>query len=398
MNDIKIFADSVEKSAMDQINLLMEQPAFSDAKVRIMPDVHAGKGCVIGFTADMGDKIIPNIVGVDIGCGMLTVDLGKQAFTFPELEEAIQNKVPSGMNVNSERLTMFPKLQELYCYNYLKDTDRLERSIGTLGGGNHFIEIDKDEEDNSYLVIHSGSRNLGKQVAEFYQGLAADLMSSRAELKQLQEELIAEYKAQGKVREIQSAINKLHKEFEEKNHKLPADLCYLSGKYSEKYLHDMRICQEFATLNRQTIADSIVDELDLDIEDQFETIHNYIDMESNIVRKGAISAKKGELVLIPLNMRDGCIVGIGKGNPDWNWSAPHGAGRTMSRNEAKNSLSLFQFEETMKGIWSSSVCEETIDESPMAYKDINNILGWIDDTVEVKKIIKPVYNFKAKGW
>lgn len=396
MNDIKVFADSVEKSAMDQINLLMEQPAFSDAKVRIMPDVHAGKGCVIGFTADMGDKIIPNIVGVDIGCGMLTVGLGRQFFRFSELDKAIEERVPSGMNVHNGRIARFPKLQELYCYRDLKDTRRLERSIGTLGGGNHFIEIDIDEEGKYYLVIHSGSRNLGKQVAEYYQRLAVELMSGKDELYKERDQLIKEYKAQGRKTEIQEALKKLYKEFRAETPELPADLCYLSGEWSEKYLHDMRICQEFATLNRQTIADSIVDELDLDIEDQFETIHNYIDVESNIVRKGAISAKKGETVLIPLNMRDGCIVGIGKGNPDWNWSAPHGAGRTMSRNEAKNSLSLFQFEETMKGIWSSSVCEETIDESPMAYKDINNILDWIDDTVEVKKIIKPVFNFKAK--
>lgn len=396
--DLKIMTDDIEQAALDQITTLASIPAFENSKIRIMPDVHAGKGCVIGFTADMEDKIIPNVVGVDIGCGMLTVDLGKQTFTFPELEEAIQNKVPSGMNVNSERIAMFPKLQELYCYGYLKDTNRLERSIGTLGGGNHFIEIDKDEEGNSYLVIHSGSRNLGKQVAEFYQGLAADLMNSGAELKKQQEELIAEYKAQGKVRGIQSALRKLYKEFEEKNPKLPADLCYLSGKWSEEYLHDMRICQEYATLNRQTMAYSIISELDLDIEDQFETIHNYIDFNSNIIRKGAVSAKKGERLLIPINMKDGCIYGVGKGNEDWNCSAPHGAGRVMSRMQARENISLNDFVLSMKGIYSESISEETIDESPFAYRSIDKIIDKIEPTVEVRKLMKPVYNFKAKEW
>ena len=396
--DLKIMTDDIEQAALDQITTLASIPAFEHSKIRIMPDVHAGKGCVIGFTADMEDKIIPNVVGVDIGCGMLTVDLGKQTFMFQALEEAIQNKVPSGMNVNSERIAMFPKLQELYCYEYLKDTNRLERSIGTLGGGNHFIEIDEDEEGNFYLVIHSGSRNLGKQVADFYQGLAADLMNSGAELNRQQEELIAEYKAQGKVRGIQSAIRKLHKEFKEKNPKLPADLCYLSGKWSEQYLHDMRICQEYATLNRQTIAYSIISELDLDIEDQFETIHNYIDFNSNIIRKGAVSAKKGERLLIPINMKDGCIYGVGKGNEDWNCSAPHGAGRVMSRMQARENISLNDFVLSMKGIYSESISEETIDESPFAYRSIDKIIDKIGPTVEVRKLMKPVYNFKAKEW
>ena len=239
--DLKIMTDDIEDAALDQIHTLVSIPAFEDSKIRVMPDVHAGKGCVIGFTANMGDKIIPNVVGVDIGCGMLTVDLGKPSFSFDELEEAIQKRVPSGMNVHSGRIARFPELQELYCYRDLRDSKRLERSIGTLGGGNHFIEIDRDEDGETYLIIHSGSRNLGKQVAEYYQKIAVDLMSGKGELFKAQEELIAEYKAQGRRTEIQDAIKELHKAFRAKTPDLPADLCYLSGEWSERYLHDMKI-------------------------------------------------------------------------------------------------------------------------------------------------------------
>lgn len=394
--DLKIMTDDIEDAALDQIHTLASIPAFEDSKIRVMPDVHAGKGCVIGFTANMGDKIIPNVVGVDIGCGMLTVDLGKPSFSFDALEEVIQKRVPSGMNVHSGRIARFPELQELYCYRDLRDSKRLERSIGTLGGGNHFIEIDRDEDGETYLVIHSGSRNLGKQVAEYYQKIAVDLMSGKGELFKAQEELIAEYKAQGRRTEIQDAIKELHKVFKAKTPDLPADLCYLSGEWSERYLHDMKICQEFAILNRKTMADSIVDELGLDVHDFFETIHNYIEFDTNIVRKGAISAKKDETLLIPINMRDGCILGVGKGNPDWNYSAPHGAGRVMSRMKARENVSLEDFKKSMSGIYSQSVVEETIDESPFAYRSIDKILDKIEPTVEIKKLLKPVYNFKAK--
>lgn len=394
--DLKIMTDDIEDAALDQIHTLASIPAFEDSKIRVMPDVHAGKGCVIGFTANMGDKIIPNVVGVDIGCGMLTVDLGKPSFSFDALEDAIQKRVPSGMNVHSGRIARFPELQELYCYRDLRDSKRLERSIGTLGGGNHFIEIDRDEDGETYLIIHSGSRNLGKQVAEYYQKIAVDLMSGKGELFKAKEELIAEYKAQGRRTEIQDAIKELHKAFKAKTPNLPADLCYLSGEWSERYLHDMKICQEFAILNRKTMADSIVDELGLDVHDFFETIHNYIEFDTNIVRKGAISAKKDETLLIPINMRDGCILGVGKGNPDWNYSAPHGAGRVMSRMKARENVSLEDFKKSMSGIYSQSVVEETIDESPFAYRSIDKILDKIEPTVEIKKLLKPVYNFKAK--
>ena len=395
MGDLKIFTNNIEEEALEQINRLISQPAFENCKVRIMPDVHAGKGCVIGFTADLGDKVIPNIVGVDIGCGMLTVSLGKIEINLAELDKAIRKRVPSGREAHEGRHVKFPRLQELYCYRQLRDTKRLERSIGTLGGGNHFIELDTDGEGNQYLIIHSGSRNLGKQVAEYYQGLAIEIMQGKDKLYEMQEKLIEEYKAAGRRKEIQGAVMELHRKFNPNPLNIPNELCYLTGEYRERYLHDMEICQEFAVLNRKEMADAILDELGIKELDRFETIHNYIEFGSNIVRKGAISAKRGEILLIPINMRDGCIIGRGKGNPDWNLSAPHGAGRLMSRKRAKESITLEAFEHSMEGIYTTSVNTSTIDESPMAYKPMEEILENIKDTVEVIKLIKPVYNFKA---
>ena len=394
MKDLKIFTENVEQEAIDQINTLLDQPAFADCKVRIMPDVHAGAGCVIGFTANLGDKVIPNIVGVDIGCGMLTVALGDIDIDYEKLDAAIRKRVPCGRNVHEGRITRFDKILELRCYRELKDTRRFERSIGTLGGGNHFIEIDQGENGRKFLVIHSGSRNLGKQVADYYQKLAVELMEGKGELFAEQERIIAEYKAQGRRSEIQDAIKELHRNYKTKQIDIPKDLCYLTGKYREDYLHDMRICQEFAVLNRKYIAKSIIDEMGWDYEGYFETIHNYIDDE-NMIRKGSISAKRGELVLIPINMRDGCIVGLGKGNEDWNCSAPHGAGRIMSRHRAKEILSVVDFMETMEGIYTTSVSMDTLDEAPMAYKPMKEIVENIKDTVDILEIIKPVYNFKA---
>ncbi len=395
MSDLKIFTENIEQEALAQINTLLEQSAFQDCKVRIMPDVHAGAGCVIGFTADLGDKVIPNIVGVDIGCGMLTISLGNIEIDLEKLDRAIRKRVPSGRNVHEGRIVRFDELQDLYCYRELKDTKRLERSIGTLGGGNHFIEIDADEEGNKYLIIHSGSRNLGKQVAEYYQRLVVELMQGKDKLFEMQEKLIEEYKAKGKRKEIQSAIKQLHREFVPNPIGIPRDLCYLTGIYRERYLHDMRICQRFAVLNRAEMAKAIFDEMGLEEIDSFETIHNYIEFGSNMVRKGAISAKKDEMLLIPINMRDGCIIGIGKGNEEWNHSAPHGAGRLMSRSKAKEQLSLAEFEKSMEGIYTTSVNQATVDESPMAYKPMDEIIKNIKDTVEIVKIIKPIYNFKA---
>ena len=399
MSDLKIFTKNVEQEAVDQIELLLAQDAFKDCKVRIMPDVYAGKGCVIGFTADLGEKVIPNIVGVDIGCSMLCVSLGQTDIDFEKLDNVIRSYVPSGRDVHDGRIIRFDELQDLKCYRELRDTKRLERSIGTLGGGNHFIEVDVAEDGYKYLVIHTGSRNLGKQVADYYQNLAFELMSGKDKLYEEQDRIIEEYKATGRKSEIQNAIAELHRNFKAVNPNIPKDLCYLEGKYREDYLHDMRICQKFAYMNRVMIAQIICNHMgwgvDADMPDYFECIHNYIDHDSNIVRKGAISAKLGEKVLIPINMRDGCIIGTGKGNEDWNQSAPHGAGRVMSRTKAKELVSLEEFEKAMDGIYTTSVNQSTIDESPMAYKTLDEIVENIKDTVDVLAIIKPVYNFKA---
>lgn len=394
MRDLKIFTENIEQEAVDQINTLLDQPAFADCKVRIMPDVHAGAGCVIGFTANLGNKVIPNIVGVDIGCGMLTVNLGKIDIDYAKLDRTIRESVPCGHNIHDGRQRRYDEITRMYCYRELKDTRRFERSIGTLGGGNHFIEIDEGTDGTKYLVIHTGSRNMGKQVADYYQNLAVEIMQGKDELYSRQEQLIAEYKAQGRKSEIQTAIKELHRSFEAKQLDIPKDLCYLTGKYREEYLHDMRICQRFAHINRLYIALAIANGMEWDAIDFFETIHNYID-DANMIRKGAISAKKGEKLLIPINMRDGCILGIGKGNEDWNCSAPHGAGRIMSRNKARELVSLDEFKEAMNGIYTTSVGSDTIDEAPMVYKPMYEIVENIKDTVDILEIIKPVYNFKA---
>ena len=411
MRDLKIFTDNIEQEAIDQINTLLEQPAFTDCKVRIMPDVHAGAGCVIGFTADLGDKVIPNIVGVDIGCGMFTVELGRidtgingktdssianyvTDIDYEKLDNVIRTCIPSGRNVHEEINYIFPELKNLRCYNKLKNIDWLERSMGTLGGGNHFIEIDEGFEGRKYLVIHTGSRNLGKQVADYYQNLAVELMIGRDKLAYERDRLIAEYKDQGRSSEIQDAIKELRNTWRKKTNDIPKELCYLTGKYRDDYIYDMKICQRFAKQNRLMIALKIMLSMGWYSIDLFETVHNYID-ESNMIRKGAISAKKGEKVLIPINMRDGSLLCVGKGNEDWNYSAPHGAGRIMSRSKARESISMESFRESMTGIYTTSVCESTIDESPMAYKSMNEIINNIKDTVDILDVLKPVYNFKA---
>lgn len=407
MKDLKIFTNNIEDEAVKQIDELLEQEPFKDCKVRIMPDVHAGKGCVIGFTADLGNKVIPNIVGVDIGCGMLCVELGNMALDFEKLDKIIIENIPSGRNIREQKLIDFEKINELYCLRELKESNKFNKAIGTLGGGNHFVEIDVDDENNKYLVIHTGSRNLGKQVADYYQNLAVELCSGKEEMYKKKEKIIKTYKEQGKKSEIQEALKELEKEYKNNKPNLPKDLCYLENKYRDMYLHDMKICQEYASLNRLHIAKEIlmnyfqltyVPEIDYPpiMNNRFETIHNYISFEDNIVRKGAISAKKGEKVLIPINMRDGSIIAVGKGNKDWNQSAPHGAGRIMSRIKAKETFTLDEFEKSMKGIYTTSVSVETIDEAPFVYKPMQEIIDNIQDTVEIKKIIKPIYNFKAK--
>ena len=400
MKNLKIFTKNIDEEALKQINELLDQDAFKDSKVRIMPDVHAGKGCVIGFTGNLGNKVIPNIVGVDIGCGMLCIELGNVELDLEKIDNIIRKYVPSGRNVHEKTQSKFVDLEKLYCLKELKNNnDFLERSLGTLGSGNHFIEIDKDEDNNKYLVIHTGSRNLGKQVASIYQEKAVEYCSYKKEMQEEKEKIKEEYMEQGRKSEITAALIDVEKKYEGKT-KLPIDLCYLEGENREKYLHDMKICQEFARNNRLCIAKQIlfnyfnIDNLDNNFK-YFETIHNYISFEDNIIRKGAIAARSNERVLIPMNMRDGCIIGIGKGNDDWNKSAPHGAGRIMSRNKAKEVVKIDEYRKSMNGIYTTSVNKDTIDEAPMVYKPMQEIVDCIKDTVEIEKIIKPIYNFKA---
>ena len=395
MADLKIFTTNVETQALEQINTLIEQPAFSNCKVRIMPDVHAGAGCVIGFTANLGEKVIPNIVGVDIGCGMLTVELGQIDIDFEKLDNVIRTYVPSGRNVHTVATCKAKFLKQLYCYDHLKNTAWLRCSLGTLGGGNHFIEIDEDEKGNKYLIIHTGSRNLGKQVADYYQNLAIRKMGGIDDLNRMKEDLIETLKLAGREREISNALKTLNYGFSQLRAAVPKELSYLEGEDRLDYLHDMQLCQKFAGDNRAYIVDVICHFMNWQWKGFFETIHNYIEPETNMVRKGAISAKYGERVLIPINMRDGCIIGIGKGNEDWNCSAPHGAGRLMSRAKARENISLEDFKTSMEGIYTTSVNQSTLDESPMAYKSMDEILENIKDSVEVERIIKPIYNFKA---
>jgi len=396
--DAIVYARTVEQSAVDQIELLCAQKFAKGAKIRIMPDVHAGAGCVIGFTADLGEMIIPNIVGVDIGCGMLCVKLGNVDIDFNKFDAIVRKFVPCGTEVQEGRLIKYTALQQMHCYRSLKDTKRIERSIGTLGGGNHFIELDKDEYGCKYLVIHTGSRNLGKQVAEYYQNMAYDILCGKDKLFEEQKHLIEEYKAAGRREEIHDALKKLKAEFHAEKTNIPKELCYLTGEYRQMYLDDMAVCQEFAVINRKFIADLILTNYfgkNSDEFESFETVHNYIDLKNNIVRKGAVSAQKGERLLIPINMRDGSLICIGKGNEEWNCSAPHGAGRLMSRGTARESLSIDEYQKEMSGVFSTCVTESTLDESPMAYKDKKEIVSQITPTADIASQIKPIYNFKA---
>ena len=390
--NLKIFTENIEGQALNQVYTLAKLPAFAESKIRIMPDVHAGSGCVIGFTGNLGSKVIPNIVGVDIGCGMLTIELADTNINLEELDDVIHKFVPSGHNIHEKALSEF-EYNKLYCIKNLKNTDIINPSIGTLGGGNHFIEIDKDSDGKSYLIIHTGSRNLGKQVAEFYQKLAEKEFSVQTQMQTTINEKIAALKTAHQEQLISSEIEKIKKSFHAEV-KVPKELSWLEGKNRDDYLHDMKLCQEYAIQNRAMIAKIILSHTNLQEISRFETIHNYID-EFDIVRKGAIAAHKGQKVLIPLNMRDGCIVGIGKGNEDWNESGPHGAGRVLSRSQAKAQLSLAEYEEKMKDIYTTCVNTSTLDESPMAYKPSAEIIDLVKDTIDITKIIKPIYNFKA---
>lgn len=392
-NTAKCFATTIEDGAREQIKAVCDAEAFSSSKIRIMPDVHAGKGCTIGTTMTISDKIVPSMVGVDIGCGMYTVYLGNIDIDFEKVDEAT-HLIPCGRNVWDGRKERFD-LTELRCYRSLKDSKRLERSLGTLGGGNHFIEIDVDENGGKYLVIHSGSRNLGTQVASFYQEIAVDLNVGKEEYFKQRDEIICTYKEQGKKREIQSALKKLKKEFKAKSPTLPRELCFLYGSFMDDYLHDIDICQKFAERNRAKMAEIITEHCGFTAIETFQTIHNYIDVNEMILRKGAVSAKKGEKLLVPINMRDGSLICVGCGNEDWNYSAPHGSGRLMSRSAAFERLTMAEYEAQMSGIYSTCVVPDTLDESPMAYKSMQEIIENIEPTAEIMRIIKPIYNFKA---
>ena len=392
-NTAKCYTNIMEDGAREQIKSVCDIEAFANSRIRIMPDVHAGKGCTIGTTMTITDKIVPAMVGVDIGCGMYTVALGKINIDLERFDEAAHS-IPSGREVWEGRNERFD-LTVLRCYRYLKDSKRLERSLGTLGGGNHFIEIDVDEEDNKYLVIHSGSRNLGTQVADYYQGIAVDLNLGKEEYFNRREEIIRTYKEAGRRSEIQDTLKAMAKEWEAKEPTLPADLCYLYGRFMEDYLHDVDVCQRFACRNRERMAEILLERTALTPLESFHTIHNYVDVDKMILRKGAVSAKAGEKLLIPINMRDGSLICIGKGNEDWNCSAPHGAGRLMSRSAAFERLTMAEYEETMQGIYSTCIVPDTLDESPMAYKKIDDIVENIEPTAEISYRIRPIYNFKA---
>lgn len=399
-NTAKVFTDNIEQEAISQIVELLNQDAFRDCRVRVMPDTHAGKGCVIGFTANLGNKGIPNLVGVDIGCGMIAVKLGDIQIDFEDLDKFIRNNIPHGNKVNKKMQTRLSKDFHDSVVEISKktksDPKRNLLSIGSLGGGNHFIEINQDRNDDKWLVIHSGSRNFGHKIATYHQKRAIDYCDRQVKyFKEEKNKKIVLLKEANREEEIQRVLEEIAPLIERYN--LPKYLCFLEDSRLHEYLNDMKTAQEFANLNRRAMAIKILSFLDLNIDEleHFQTIHNYIDFDDMIVRKGAISASKDEKVLIPINMRDGSIIAIGKGNDDWNNSAPHGAGRLMSRSKAKEVISLGEYKETMKKVWSTSVKESTLDEAPMAYKPMDEIIENIKDTVEIVDIIRPLYNFKS---
>jgi len=389
MEKLKIFAKTVEEVALTQIHAMNECEAYRECKVRIMPDCHAGSSCTIGTVIKVEGRIVPNTVGVDIGCGMLVAEFGQVELDLQKLDGVVNTLIPSGFNIHVTPVTEFESLGQLHCLRSI-DQEKALCSIGTLGGGNHFIEVNKDEEGNAYIVIHSGSRNLGVKVCGHYQQLAIkERTDNSAEVRALVERL----KNEGRTREISEEIKKVERP------KVVQELAWISGETLNDYLHDMAITQQYAQLNRETMLRIICQSMGITPNNVFQTIHNYIDISETdvILRKGAVSARKGERLIIPMNMRDGSLICEGKGNADWLYSAPHGAGRLMSRHDANQSITLEEFQTSMKGIYSTSICKETIDESPMAYKPMQEIIECVQPTVEIQKIIKPVYNFKAKG-
>ena len=388
--DTKIFASIIDDATKAQIQNLSTSEAYKDSVIRIMPDCHVGKGCTIGSVIRYTDKVIPSTVGVDIGCGMLVVELGNIDIDLERLDEVIHTYLPSGYNIHPKPLGYFTSFQQYNAPIPEEKDDYIQCSVGTLGGGNHFIEIDEDDDKNKYLVIHSGSRNLGVMICNYWQEKAYSNLSKN--LTQAKE-LIEKLKAEGREKEIQSTLKAL------KTSNIKKEEAYLEGKDLELYLQDMSLCQFYAYLNRKHIARIICRNMGWTLfkYDSFETIHNYIDVPDKIIRKGAVSAKAGKKLIIPLNMKDGSLICIGKGNPDWLDSAPHGAGRIMSRAQATKDLKIEDFQKSMEGIYTTSVCEETIDEAPMVYKNKWQIMQDIVPTVHILKVIKPIYNFKAKS-
>lgn len=385
------YTPRLEDTAAEQIQSVCDQAAFSDCKIRIMPDVHAGKGCTIGTTMTITDKIVPGMVGVDIGCGMETVQLDTSELDFARLDKCIRGNIPSGFEVRNRphKLADDIALQKLRCFRHINH-HRAIHSIGTLGGGNHFIEIDKGDDGAIYLVVHSGSRHLGCEVAEYYQTEGYKSLCGNADIQL--NEVIAKLKEDGKEKEIQNTIKTLK---EQTAISVPKDLAYVEGVLFDDYIHDMKIVQHYAVLNRKAMVDTILVGLRLSAVEEFTTIHNYIDTDAMILRKGSVSANAGEKLLIPINMRDGSLICVGRGNPDWNFSAPHGAGRLMSRAKAFRDLSMEQYQTEMGGIYSTCVVPDTLDESPMAYKSMSEIMGQIEPTAEIVSKIRPLYNFKA---
>ena len=392
-NNAKIFTDLVDDKSIEQVKTLLDQEFVKDSKIRMMPDIHAGSGCTIGTTMTIKDKICPNLVGVDIGCGMYVAKLSSAVnvnnVNLEKLDKVIRKYIPSGFNIHNyiHFNIKHTRLGELWCYHAV-DIGRANLSLGTLGGGNHFIELAADEDGRLYLIIHSGSRHLGVDVCNYYQNWAID--SNKNGNKLMRKWIIDELKREGREQEISNALSKIQ-------NTIPDNLCWVSGRLFDSYIDDMKIVQEYAKWNRITMGREIAYLMHWDIIDDFETVHNYIDTKNMILRKGAVSAQKGEQLIIPMNMRDGSLICVGKGNPDWNYSAPHGAGRLIGRMEAKRRFSVDEFKESMDGIYTTSVGEETLDECPMAYKPMESIVNNIGDTVDILKVIKPVYNFKASN-
>lgn len=404
-NTAKVFTDNIESEAISQIINLCNQQAFSDSQIRIMPDVHVGSSCTVGTTISIKDKIVPRLVGSDIGCGMLVAELGNIDIDLAKFDSIIREYVPAGYYIRKDNhkyvenihINDLLEVKRRNSNSYNKNLDQTfdilqaEKALGTLGGGNHFIELDKDENDNKYIVIHSGSRKLGQDVAKYHQKLACQDLSMKFG-KDKRDQITKELTEANRANEIEAELKKI-------SAIRPINFCndfaYCEGDLFTNYIHDMKIMQEYAKYNRLAILDEILNHLNISAINIFTTLHNYIDMDNMILRKGAVSAQKGEKLIIPMNMRDGSLICIGKGNSDWNYSAPHGAGRLLNRSEAKELISLEEYKNSMSGIYTTSVNQSTIDESPMAYKPMQEIIENVQDTVEIECIIKPLYNFKA---